>query len=618
MFSERFNELLTEVCRCTAGEFARIAGYDRSYISHLRGGGRTLRAGWRAAERLARAVCDCAAEKGALDALRARVGAPDAAGEALRDAVSAWLFDGQSEPTEKKSAPRQRRSRSSFGSRLGPAMELADVSAMRLARSVNVDASLIAKYRSGLRVPQMNHPIIHSLAGALAARIHALGRAAELARLIDAPVERVSDEGEGARLLEAWLRDFSAVDTSVIENFLEGIDAFSPDVKPPLLAPEDAAGTEALDDDAAAYDGVAGLRRAVLRFLGGAVRSGQAELWLYSDQNMEWLLGDRDFTVRWASLMGAYVNGGGRIRIIHNIDRGLEEMVAAIRSWMPLYLSGGIESWFSLRGGGQRFSHTLFLAPESACIACTCAAGGESAARYRYLTDAAELADCRAVFEGLLADCRPLLKMSLDGGGRLPAMLRDREAHLLTRSISLGTMPEALLRGILRRAALPEETERQVLADWAGRREMLTERLAREALHECVALPAEAALAAGSVAVDTVCAPLAYTPREYGEHLRAALELSEREPRYRVFALEEAPFEHIRLTATDHIAEISFLSGQPLTFTATHPLMAHAFADFAERLEQHHSMAPDALAERRGRYTLLIEKQTPNTEEVHG
>lgn len=619
MFSERFNELLTEVCRCTAGEFARIAGYDRSYISHLRGGGRTLRAGRRASERLARAMCDCAAEKGALDALRVRVGAPDASGEALCAAVSAWLFDGQDEPAEKKSAPRQRRSKSSFGSRLGPAMELADVSAMRLARSVNVDASLIAKYRSGLRVPQMNHPIIRSLAAALSARIYALGRAAELSRLIGAPPERLTDEGEGARLLEAWLRDFSAVDTSVIENFLEGIDAFTPDMRPELLAPEDAAGAAALDDDADAYDGVAGLRRAVLRFLGGAVRSGQAELWLYSDQNMEWLLGERDFTVRWASLMSAYVSGGGRIRIIHNVDRGLEEMTAAIQSWMPLYLSGGIESWYSLRGGGERFSHTLFLAPESACIACTCASGGESAARYRYLTDAAELAHCRAVYEGLLADCRPLLKMSRDGGAdKLPAMLRDREVHLLTRSISLGTMPEALLRDILKRAALPEEAEQTVLADWAGRRERIMERLARDALHECVALPTEAALASGSVAVDTVYAPLAYTPREYAEHLRAALSLAEREPRYRVFALEEAPFERIRLAASDRMAAIIYLSGRPLTFTATHPLMARAFADFAGRLEQHHSMDPAALSERRGRYDLLIHGNTPNTEEVLG
>jgi len=604
MFTERLNELLSEVCRTSAGEFSRITGYDRSYISHMRSGGRTLKPGRRAAQRLVQAICVCAAAQGAEHALRRRVGAPETAqGEALCSAVSDWLFEGENKEAEKRAAQRQRCSRSSFGSRLEPAMELAEVSSARLARSVNVDASLIAKYRSGVRVPQMNHPIIHSIAAALSARICALERTGALARLIGAPADCLRDEGEGARLLEAWLRDFSAVDTSVIENFLEGMDAFAPEEEPPLLRPEEAADESVLNDRASFYDGVAGLRRAVLRFLGGAVRGGWKELWLYSDQGMEWMLGERDFTLRWASLMIAYVRGGGRIRIIHHVDRGLEEMVAAIQSWMPLYLSGGVEGWYSLRGGGERFSHTLFLAPENACVECTCVAGGERA-RYRYVTDEAELAHERAVFEELLADCRPLLNMSRDiGGDKSSLMLRGSgDIHLLTRSISLGTMPETLLRDILRRAALPKETERKVLDDWAERRALLAERLTHGTLHECVALPTEEAFAAGDVTLDTVFAPLCYTAREFSEHLRGALALSEQEDGYRVYPLAEPPFARIRLSASEYMAEILYLSGRPINFTANHPLMARAFVDFAGRLERHHSMDRRAMENRMKQY----------------
>ncbi|MCR5825318.1 MAG: hypothetical protein K6G54_02000 [Oscillospiraceae bacterium] len=597
MFTERFNVLLTEVCCCSDGEFARCGGYDRSYISHLRRGSRTPHAGRRAAERLTHAICACAAEKNALDALRRRVGAAETTeGSELCAAVSAWLYEGQVEVESKKNAPKPRQSASSFAGRLGDAMELADVSAARLARTVNVDASLVAKYRSGVRVPQMNHPIIEAIAVALSERICALGRTAELGRRIGVSQEMLGGRNECARFLEGWLRAFSAVDTSLIESLLEGMDAFAPERKPPLPP----AAVPAPEDDCAAYyDGPAGLQRAVLRFLGEAIRSGQKELRLYSDQNMAWLLGDRAFGLRWASLMSAYVGGGGRICIIHHIDRGLEEMLGAIRSWMPLYLSGGIESWYSLRRGGERFSHTLLLAPDSACITCTCAAHRESDARYHYVTDADGLSYCAALYDALLADCRPLLKLSPgDGTDRMPSMRRDREMHLLTRSISLGTMPEALLQSVLCRSALPEEKMRRVLADWTQRRELLRERLAYGALHECIALPTAEALAAHSVAVDTVYADLFYTPQEYDAHLRAALDLSKREGGYRIYPLEESPFTRIRLLTSNRTSLIVCQSGQPFTFATTHPLMCRAFVDYAGRLEQHHGGFGEALLAR--------------------
>ena len=81
MFTERFNALLTEVCRTTTGEFAEITRYDRSYVSHLRNGGRIPKPGHAAAERLARAVYICAAEKNALDSLCRRIGTTSKAGD---------------------------------------------------------------------------------------------------------------------------------------------------------------------------------------------------------------------------------------------------------------------------------------------------------------------------------------------------------------------------------------------------------------------------------------------------------------------------------------------------------------------------------------------------------
>ncbi|MBQ7565609.1 MAG: hypothetical protein IJT18_00680 [Oscillospiraceae bacterium] len=595
MFTERFNALLSEVCHTTTGEFSKITKYDRSYVSHLRNGDRTPKPDRSSAERLSRAVYLCAAEKDALDALCERVGTTrDAGDNAICAAVGAWLFDAHGAGKKRRESnytAGERRRRSSFGSRLALVMELADISGLRLARSLNVDASLIAKYRSGLRVPRVNHPLIRDIGTALAARIYALDRIAALSQLIGVPQAELSDESVGAKRLEAWLRDYSAVDTSLIEGFLEGMDAFSPDTQLPLLSPDEAVDEQTLLDDAGSYDGIRGLQRAVLRFLGSAVKNKQKELLLYSDQSIDWMVGDREYAVRWMSLMSAYVRGGGRIRIIHNVDRGLEEMFEAIRNWLPLYLSGGIESWYCQRHGGERFSHTLFLAPDSACVFGTYAAGKEQRARYRYAAEKEELSYYRAFFDDLLAECRPLFTLSLDGSTpKLPAVMNDSCVHVVVRSLSLGTMPESLLRRMLARAALPQKTEQKILSAWASRHELIRQTLEDGEIHECIALPDEKALAEGEVAVDTVYAALRYTPEEFGEHIRSAVALSERKPNYRLYPLREPPFKCIKLVISGHMALIVSISGRPITFTTTYPTMCRAFVDFAGRLEEQYDV----------------------------
>lgn len=608
MFTERFNALLTEVCRTTTGEFAEITRYDRSYVSHLRNGDRIPKPGHAAAERLARAVYICAAEKNALDSLCRRIGTTSKAGdEEICAAIGAWLFDTPNAAAkrhpETAHAQREPRSVNSFGNRLGLAMELANVSAVRLARALNVDASLVSKYRSGLRVPRVNHPIIHDIGTALAARIYSLDRIAGLSRLVGMPQAELPDEKTGAQRLEAWLRDFRTVDTSLIERFLEGMDAFPQNSKQPLLSVEDAVDEAALAERAEVYEGTEGLRSAVLRFLGSAVKNGQRELYLYSDQSIDWMISDKTFFLRWASLMSAYVRGGGKICIVHNVDRGLEEMISAIRSWLPLYLSGGIESYYCLRHGGERFSHTLFLAPGSACIFGTHVASRETHTRYRYLTDAAELAYYRAAFDDLLSDCRQLMTISRDGSAaKLPAVMKDKTVHRVARSFSLGTMPEGLLRGILERAALPRETADRILADWASKRELLEEMLTGSDIFECVSLPEETALFEGNVAVDTAHAALFYTPEEYGAHVRGVLELSEQNPNYRIFPLEEPPFERTNLVASGRAAVIECLPGRAITFTTPHPLMCRAFVDFAVRLEDQYGVDRLTLKNKLKRY----------------
>ncbi len=600
MFTERLNELISEVCKTNTGEFAKITEYDRSYITHLRNGDRIPKPGFRASRRLASAIYLCAKETGRIDALVERIGAKDASDEAnICSRIDSWLFEGHEaalpDPAPELSVNEKSRRQGVFGRKLGAVMELANISNFRLAKTLNVDVSVISKYRSGVRVPRVNHPLIRDIAAVLTPRIFSLGGIDGLSRLMGVPAENLASDKIASLRLEAWLRDFGTVDTSLIESFLENIDTFSPDTTLNLMPLEAAAG-DAETDEERFYLGHEGLRRAVLRFLAGCVRRRRATLLLYSDQNMDWLTESAEFSAKWMSLMGAFVRAGGKIHIIHNVDRSLEELLAAITSWLPLYISGAIESWYSLRRGGERFSHTLFIEPESACIFSGYASGREENARYFFTTDRDELAYYQNFFNDLMEDCKPLFVMEPGAmKPQLSPMRKDNEVHIVNNTISLGTMPRDLLKRITERSALPEETCEAILSEHLTRSETLKKKLGEGTVHECVNIPDEAALFEGRVRIDTELATLFYAPEEYAEHLRRILRLSEDYTTYRFYPLSEAPFRNIKIAAGEHVAMFEYLSEHPISFELTHPLICRAFVSFTQRLEGQYDFNKTAL-----------------------
>lgn len=606
MFTQRFNELLTEVLRVNTGEFARVSRYDRSYISHLRNGDRVPRPGFGASDRLARALLLCAEEQGVRGTLCARLEiSDDLSGEELRAALIAWLYGGETtvpRPARARHSSGQGQ-RGSFGKRLDMAMELANISNLRLAKALSVDVSVIGKYRSGMRVPRVDLPLIRDIGQILAGRIWTLGRVAGLSRLTGAPREVLTDEGACSDHLEAWLRDFSVMDTSLIEDFLDGLDRFSPDTRLSLPAVDQVLDNAILTDEADTYYGPEGLRRAVLRFLGAVVRGGEKRLLLYSDQDMEWLTGDRAFTGKWMVLMSEYIRSGGKIRIVHNVDRGLEEMIAAIRNWLPLYLSGGIESWYCLNRGGERFSHTLFLAPGSGCVSGICVPGREQTAFFRYDTAPQRLRDFETLFGDLVADCRPLLHIEPSSMTfQHPALMRDRSVHFMGKTLSLATMPRELLEQILVRSSLPGPVREDILRDWASQSGLFSERLKSGYIHECVPLPEEETLFAGQVPVDTSHASVFYTPEEYAAHVRALLGFSQQYSGYRFHPLEEPPFERIRLIVSEHAVTFGYASESPVTFVTANPLICRACTNFVERLEEQYDFDRHTIQEMLRRY----------------
>lgn len=407
-FQEKLNLMITEL-DLKSQDIAFYAGFDRTNISHFRSGKRLPAGKGPAVEKLVNGLLLCAENNGKLSKLRQLIGADKKSnGKRLYDELVSWLFDGMPDQAAGNRGRKQGDARL-FGERLDSSMKLAEISNSRFGQLLNVDASLISRFRSGKRLPHANSEIMEMLGTILWQRIVSNGKEKELAEVM--ACEDPTEED-----FYTWLFRVDYIqeqDISATEKLLKSFEAWSPNAMESII-PEDQDFLDAFAsmEKKELYRGVQGIREAVLRFLSEVIESREKEILLFSEEGTGWMTDDRTFQMKWAALMKECVKRGVRFRIIHNIDRDLNEMIGAIQSWLPLYMSAMIEPWYLQKKRDARFSHTMFLCPGHFAIEAVHVVGMESEGLYHYYTDGEHLELFRREFEKMVDLARPLISFS--------------------------------------------------------------------------------------------------------------------------------------------------------------------------------------------------------------
>lgn len=596
MFTERVNELFA-LLDATSAEISRFAGCDRSLISRLKSGERTPKPSSNSVVKLVNGIFIFADDKGKTKKLISAISCPNEnpSSDEINKYILKYLYDGYSE-NDIKAAENKKRKKSgstyayeakpAFGIKFDAVMGIADISNVRLSKILHIDASTISRFRKGLRLPKPNGQLIDDITKTLFGRILELDRFSELLSLAKIPDELSGDKEECYERFCNWLCDFKENDTSsFVENLLDNISSFSADIKTPLPRLDDAAFDIILQGKETVYYGTDGIRTAVIRFLGTAIKTGAKELWLYSDQNMEWLTGDTAFRLKWAALMQECVKRGIKIRIIHSINRNLDEMASAINNWLPLYMSGMIEPYYCKRQGDGKFSTTLFLCPGAACISSVHAYGCEDKGIYRYDTDEKTLKIHKIYYEKLLKISKPLVKIYREPEEN-KICLDSTGVTTIMDTLSLATMPEALIKGILHRSDLSKTLKEKALAEWESKSRAFDGELKNGFIHECICPARDELLFSGNVPIDLQSSKLTYSPQEYGEHIKNIISVFENHSNYRFYALPEAPFTNIVMVVSDNSVVTTRLLPPQTTFVFSHPAMCEAFSGYAEHLKE--------------------------------
>lgn len=575
-------------------DIASFAGVDRSGISRIKSGSRIPKPSSISTVKLIDGIFLFADDKNEMKKLILAVSCPgeNPSPDEIKQYILQYLYEGYREQPVKTKAPKPKKkdksvSFRSYGTKLDAVMSVADLSNMHLARMLHIDASAVSRYRNGLRTPKSNPKLTNEICDVLFARILELNRLNELLTLAKIPLDLADDEEECRSRFRNWLCDFETEGTSVLaEKLLDSISSFSADIKLPLPSFAEAAPDQILSDKKSVYFGIDGIRCAVIRFLGNAIQNHAKELWLYSDEDMGWMTDDMNFRLIWTSLMRECIRSGTKIRIIHNINRDLDEMIDAINSWIPLYVSGMIEPFYFKKQIESKFSTTIFLCPGLACISSAHVAGSEDTCIYRYDTDEKLLEIYKTDYKKLLGMSKPLVRIYREPEEEKKIYSGVAGVTAIGNTLSLATMPESVIKSVIERNELGEETKGEILSEWNSKTRLFHQVLKNGFVHECIKPAEEELLFGGKVPVDVRGASFTYTPQEYKEHIKNIIALSENHSNYRFYVLPDAAFTNINVVVSENSVMVTRLLSPKITIVFSHPAMCEAFWGYADHLKE--------------------------------
>ena len=300
-----------------------------------------------------------------------------------------------------------------FGEKLDLLMRISQTTNSTLARSVSLDPSFVSRLRRGVRTPARNENYVRAIAAYVARVCQSDYQKAALNETMKRNIDKWPEDTEKTtELICHWLSDLSAGGHKSVESFLDGLAQFQFKKVPQLTDMNVTMLFAKPVTNDAVYYGIEGKRNAVLHFLSSILQHKSPQtLLLFSDEDLEWLTGNLEFTAKWAALLSQVIMCGNRVRIIHTVNRNLDEMLSAIEQWLPLYLTGAIEPFYYAKARDGIYRRTLFIAPETAALTSTSVGtAAKNAANFLYTGPATIKALCEE-YNAYLSLCRPLMRI---------------------------------------------------------------------------------------------------------------------------------------------------------------------------------------------------------------
>ncbi|WP_408070221.1 hypothetical protein [Butyrivibrio sp. JL13D10] len=477
-------------------------------------------------------------------------------------------------------------------------MNLTSTRNTALAKALSFDPSYISRIRSGSRGIPRDVPFTRPVASFFASRIREEYQFETLSAVILGGGELPSDKKELENTLFNWLKNNSLPqnDTQPLRELLINITNVL-DVK--ANASTDSFDSIDIGSDTkdsgqsipfSVYFGNQGKREAVLKFLKTLLSSGKpCQLCLFSDEDMSWLSEMPDFAKEWALLLLKLMKSGSKIKIIHTVSRDLNELMDAIKKWVPLYSTGAIEPYYCPRLRDGIYRRSLFIARGHSAVISTSVEDKTDEMANFLIQDPAVVSSLEAEYDNYFALCRPLMKMyTRQNAGAFISALVDRNTttgqfYLSHPMPSIWSLPPKLIESFATRENNPEAG--QILLKMRARMLDILKNGGRitEILYPYD--PAESGKNPELLLSDMIFGSrVTYLNDEYMLHLNYLKDLTKEYENYNLIISDLIPPGMTLLAHTDSDAIIANGSSPSASFIISHQQFSYAFFEYLDRI----------------------------------
>ena len=213
------------------------------------------------------------------------------------------------------------------GQELKYVMELLKITGQQLANMINVDRTLVSKWKNGSRPFDISIQYFSKIVEAIII-INEKQNIQTLERFFNEIIPNMNTSNKN------WLNHS-------LSRWLSG--AIEYNVPVTIRSNSKALYSANID----IYRGNSGIRKAIISFFNYALSLPSGQQLLFSDMyDTTWLIEDKGFLIKWQNMLIKILEKGHHISIIHNTGRELESITNMVFEYLPIYFSGNITSYY--------------------------------------------------------------------------------------------------------------------------------------------------------------------------------------------------------------------------------------------------------------------------------
>ena len=549
--------------KCTAKELSAASGISASALSRYRSGKRIPKQ-----EQIEKLICGFVRLAGG--------NAPELDEATIRDAFSAY--------SKKPKLDYQ-----AISKKLNAAIDALDISVSGLSKALSFDSSYLSRIRSGQRKPADMDKFIIETAGYIARTYSP----SAIAGLIKEPAEELVPVGRCASKLCSWFSSETMRHSDYFGELLHQLDAFN--IEKYMSNVHFSQAVQAREPEMLSlpkyYYGFDEMKKGELDFFRTVASSGaNTAVYMCNSIPMEALTLDTAYMRAWMQSIAMMIMKGADIHIIHDVDRPSDEMMLGLMSWIPLYMTGKVTSFYLPDASNRIYCHTDYVS-DNAALYGECITGYHNEGKYCLTQSETDLDYYKRRAQRLFSKAKPLVKTYRAENQESffnfenSEVLSDGTRYNLHSSLPIYTLPKDVLESMLENNCF-EESNKEAVRSYISLQKEKTETILKSAAicDEIYVLSEEAFekepvyLSLSGMFLEK---GLRYTYHEYLRHLAATRQFAEAHSGYDLHTDAVQIFRNIQIQVNAGKWVIVSKNNAPaIHFVIKHPKLIRAFEDF--------------------------------------